>query len=102
MFVVDSVPENLIPRHIKEYQEKTGWKQSKEIRSLLYAPLLKWYLCHGLIVTEIYKYLRYKASKPFSWFLEEVSKVKRDGDSNPALKKLGDTKSYTEIHSRGS
>ena len=54
--------------------------------------MLKWYLNHGLKVTGIYKYLKYKSSRPFSWFPEEVSSARRDGDSNPALKRLGDTK----------
>ena len=58
---------------------------------LLYTPVLKWYLNHGLKVTGIYKYLKYKSSRLFSWFQEEVSKARRHGDSNPALKQLGDT-----------
>ena len=35
--------------------------------------------------------MKYKSSRPFSWF-PEVSGARRAGDSNPALKKLGDTK----------
>ena len=53
--------------------------------------MLKWYLNHGLKVTGIYKYLKYKSSRPFSWFPEEVNRARRDGDSNPALKQLGNT-----------
>ena len=50
-------------------------------------------LNHGLKVTAIHKYLKYESGRPFSWFPEEVSNARRDGDSNPALKKkLEDTK----------
>ena len=36
-------------------------------------------------------FLKYKSEKPFSWFPEEVSSARRDGDSNPMFKQLGDT-----------
>ena len=58
---------------------------------LLYMPLLKWYLSHGLKVTTIHKYLNYKPGKPFEWFPEEVSQVRHYGNYNTALKQLGDT-----------
>ena len=101
LFVVDSIPRDLVPFHMKEYQEKTKRKTLPEAKKLLgvlrakkillYTPLLKWYLEHGLKVTGIYKYLSYTPGKPFSWFPEEVSSARRNGDENPALKPLGDT-----------
>ena len=53
--------------------------------------MLKWYINHGLEVTAVYKILKYQEGRPFKWFPEEVSNARRDGDSNPALKQLGDT-----------
>ena len=101
LFVVDSIPRDLVPAHMKEYQEKTNRKTLPEAKKLLgilrakkillYTPLLKWYLEHGLKVTGIYKYLSYTPGKPFSLFPEEVSSARRNGDENPALKPLGDT-----------
>ena len=101
LFVVDSIPGDLVPAHMKEYQKKTNRKTLPEAKKLLgvlqakkillYTPLLKWYLEHGLKVTGIYKYLSYTPRKPFSWFPEEVSSARRNGDENPALKPLGDT-----------
>ena len=61
-------------------------------RILLYTPIMKWYLSHGLKVASIHKYLKCKASKPFSWFPEEVSSTRRNRDNDPSLKQLGDTK----------
>ena len=83
LFVVDIVPENMIPKHMKDYQKNTGRKTLQSSRKLLgvtkaenillYMPVLKWYLNHGLKVTGIYEYLKYKPSRPFGWFLEEFS-----------------------------
>ena len=39
----------------------------------------------------IHKYLKYKSRRPFSWFLEELSKARHDRDNNPSLKQLLDT-----------
>ena len=100
LFIVDSMPEDQIPQHIKDYQERTGRKTirgtekllevTKEKGILLYTPMLKWYLSHGLKVTSIHKYLKYGSRKPVSWFPEKVSKARCDGDNDPALKQLGD------------
>ena len=57
----------------------------------MYTPVLRWLLLHGLEVTAVYKTLEYTSGRPFEWFPEEVSSARRDGDSNPALKQLGDT-----------
>ena len=69
LFVVDRIPKDQIPEHLKDYQEKPGRKTisnnekllgvtgSKGI--LLYSLMLKWYLSHGLKVTAIQKYLKY-------------------------------------------
>ena len=42
-------------------------------------------------MTAIHKYLKYTSGRPCEWFPEEVSNAWRDGDSNSALKQLGDT-----------
>ena len=86
---------------MKDYQKNAGRKTLQSSRKvlgvtkaekiLLYTPVLKWYLNHGLKVTGIYKYLKYKSSRPFSWFPEDVSSARRTGDSDPALTQLGDT-----------
>ena len=101
LFVMDSIPAELIPSHMREYQTRTrrktirgttklfGVTRTEEI--LLYSPMLKWYISHGMKVTAIRKYLRYKPGQPFSWFSKEVSKTRCDGDSDPSLKQLGNS-----------
>ena len=101
LFVLGEVPETQIPEHMKEYKIATGRKTIKGGKKLLgvlrakkillYSPLLKWYLNHGLLVTKIYKYLSYRASRPFKWFPEEVSNARRQADEDPDKKQLGDT-----------
>ena len=89
------------PQTHEEYQERMGRKTIQGTQKLLevmcaenillYTPLWKWYLSHGLKVTAIQKYLKYELRRSFEWFLEEVSQASRDGDKNPAMKQLRDT-----------
>ena len=86
--MVDSIPGELVPEHMKKYQKGTGRKtlkgakkllgMTKANKILLYTPMLKWYLNHGLEVTAIHKYLKYTSGRPFEWFPEEVSNTQRD------------------------
>ena len=65
LFVISEVPEDQIPQHMKDYKINTGRKMIKNNKKLLgvmkaekiliYSPLLKWYLNHGLQVTKISK-----------------------------------------------
>ena len=73
LFIVDNIPNELIPLHIKEYQKRTGQKTIPLTQKLLgvmcaekillYMSLLKWYLSHGLKVTVVHKYLKYESGK---------------------------------------
>ena len=83
---------------MKEYQKATGRKTLKDSKKLLgvtkakkillYTPLLKWYLNHGLVVTAVYVSLKYVPGRPFEWFPEEVSNARRDGDIEVLTEKL--------------
>ena len=85
-FSVDEVPEDQIPQHMKDYQQRTGRKMirgtkkllgvNKTSKILLYTPVIKWYVNHRLKVTAIHKYLKYQSGRPFSWFSEEVSSAR--------------------------
>ena len=63
----------------------------KAEKILLYSPLLKWYLNHGLQVTKIHRCISYTPGTPFKWFPEEVSSARRDADNDKNKKQLGDT-----------
>ena len=91
LFVISEVPEDQIPQHMKDYKINTGRKMIKNNKKLLgvmkdekiliYSPLLKWYLNHGLQVTKIHRYISYTSGRPFKWFPEEVSSARRDADN---------------------
>ena len=101
LFVISEVPEEQIPQHMKDYKINTGRKMIKNNKKLLgvmktekillYSPLLKWYLNHGLQVTKIHRYISYISGRPFKWFPEEVSSARRDADNDKNKKQLGDT-----------
>ena len=81
LFVISEVPEDQIPQHMKDYKINTGRKMIKNNKKLLgvmktekiliYSPLLKWYLNHGLQVTKIHRYISYISGRPFKWFLKK-------------------------------
>ena len=101
LFVISEVPEEQIPQHMKDYKINTGRKMIKNNKKLLgvmktekiliYSPLLKWYLNHGLQVTKIHRYISYTSGRPFKWFPEEVSSARREADNDKNKKQLGDT-----------
>ena len=101
LFVISEVPEEQIPQHMKDYKINTGRKMIKNNKKLLgvmktekillYSPLLKWYLNHGLQVTKIHRYISYTSGRPFKWFPEEVSSARRAADQDKNKRQLGDT-----------
>ena len=101
LFVISEVPEDQIPQHMQDYKINTGRKKIKNNKKLLgvmkaekillYSPLLKWYLNHGLQVTKIHRYISYTSGTPFVWFPEEVSSARRAADNDKNKKQLGDT-----------
>ena len=101
LFILAEVPEDQIPQHMRDYKINTGRKKIKNNKKLLgvmkaekillYSPLLKWYLNHGLQVTKIHKYISYTPGRSFKGFPEEVSSARRAADNDKNKKQLGDT-----------
>ena len=101
LFILSEVPEDQIPQHMQDYKINTGRKKIKNNKKLLgvmkaekillYSPLLKWYLNHGLQVAKIHKYISYTSGRPFKWFPEEVSAARRTADQDKNKRQLGDT-----------
>ena len=73
LFVVQEIPNDQIPEHMHEYLRKTGRKRvpgtrklcglMKAKRILLFTPLLKWYLDHGLKSDSLSPVLEIQARK---------------------------------------
>ena len=80
VFVVQEIPDRDIPEEMETYKKKTGRKTVKGTKKLLgvmktkkillYTPLIKWYLQHGLRLTTVHHLVGYEPGKPFSWFPE--------------------------------
>eukprot|EP00732_Lithocolla_globosa_P000459 Lithocolla_globosa_v1_NODE_138_length_5823_cov_17.507628.p1 type:complete len:551 gc:universal NODE_138_length_5823_cov_17.507628:3490-1838(-) len=81
---------------IKELEMKTS-KQRKLIGSmfgekvLLFSPLLKWYLEHGLVVTKVYSYIKAEKNKLYKDFVDFVSDSRRMGDSDKDMAVVAET-----------
>ena len=61
----------------------------KEI--LLYTPLFKWYLQHGLKITKFHVGIGYESNKCFKNFADEVSDARRAGDIDKAYELIAET-----------
>ena len=86
-----TVPAEAVPQHMKEYLAQTGRTRGdgKKLVGalsakwvLLYAPLLRWYVDHGAVVTRVYRTIDYNRGKPFTWFVEQVTEARRTGDED--------------------
>jgi len=75
---------------MQEYLAKTGRQRGdgKKLvgalsaeKMLVYAPLLRWYVGHGAVVTRVYRTIDYTPGKPFTWFVEQVTEARRTGDT---------------------
>ena len=91
IFINQSVGEEGIPQHMRDYLAKSGRTVTpnqkkllgvlKAKKVLLYTPLLKWYIEHGLEITAVYRTIDYVPRKIFSWFVNEVANMRRKGDA---------------------
>ena len=100
LFVVDEIPDNFILEEMKLYKKLTGRKTIKGTKKrlgvkktkkiLLYSPLLKWDLNHGMVITGVHHLIEYEPGRPFAWFPEEVANARRQADNDPSKKQLGD------------
>ena len=102
LFVISEVPEDQIPQHMQDYKINTGRKKIKNNKKLLgvmkaekillYSPLLKWYLNHGLQVTKIHRVHLLHARQTFCVVpRRSFISARRAADNDKNKKQLGDT-----------
>lgn len=58
---------------------------------LIYTPLLKWYIAHGMVVTKVHSFVKCHASCPFHNFTEIVSNARRAGDKDKSKEVVGNS-----------
>ena len=73
----------------KKERKLLGLLSVKKI--LIYIPLLKWYLQHGLKMTGIYNIVKAVRGRPFEKFTDIVSDARRSGDIDKLSEFLADT-----------
>ena len=98
-FYNKAVPAEAVPEHMIKYLTDTGRNRGNGRklvgalsgqRILLYAPLLKWYIDHGVEITKVHRTIDYKPKKIFPWFVNEVTEARRTGDKEKDKALLGD------------
>ncbi|KAG2775727.1 hypothetical protein Pcac1_g13824 [Phytophthora cactorum] len=84
-----------------EYNEAREKNKAKPARKLtgsyfgekimIYTPLLKWYLSHGMEITKTYSFIKAGAHKAFAPFMEAVSSARRVGDEDKRKAMIAET-----------
>ncbi|MCU7845747.1 MAG: DNA polymerase [Candidatus Thiodiazotropha sp. (ex Monitilora ramsayi)] len=91
LFYNKEVPREAVSEEMLGYLERTGRKRGdgKKLvgalaaeKLLLYAPLLRWYVEHGAVITAVYRTIDYQSTKIFAWFVEQVTTARRTGDTD--------------------
>ena len=62
----------------------------KAKKTLLYTPLIEWYLQHGLRLTAVHQLIEYEPGMSLSWFPEEVVNARCKADKVPQKKQLSE------------
>ena len=97
---IDATDENIIGEHMFDYckQNKIPLHKSKKLigsmfgeKILLYTPLLKWYLEHGLIVTKFYEAIEYNKNVCFKELGEDIADARRAGDVDKSMEIIAET-----------
>ncbi|KAG3073056.1 hypothetical protein PC121_g8755 [Phytophthora cactorum] len=81
--LIDCTYESVIGHHMYKYNEARKQSRAKPARKLIgsyfgekiliYAPLLKWYISHGLKISKTYCFIKASSHKAFDPFMEAVS-----------------------------
>ena len=100
LFYNKEIREAAVPSEMLAYLQKTGrTRQAADQKKvlgalsadkiLLYAPLLKWYLEHGLEITAVYRTINYRPQTIFQWFVDQITAARQMAD--PAQDMFGNS-----------
>ena len=88
-----------IGSHMKDFAEEHGFlkRPQKNLISsyfgkqiLLASPLVKWYLDHGLVITDIHEIIHYEPNRCFESFGQKMINGRRLADKDPSKSLIGD------------
>ncbi|POM58539.1 LOW QUALITY PROTEIN: Hypothetical protein PHPALM_36799 [Phytophthora palmivora] len=90
--LIDCSDESIIGKQMFDNNEKRKQSRSKPDRKLIssyfgekiqiYTTLLKWYLAHGMEITQTYSFIKASSHKAFALFVEAVSNARREDDTD--------------------
>ncbi|EGZ13265.1 hypothetical protein PHYSODRAFT_335033 [Phytophthora sojae] len=90
--LIDCSDRSVIGQNMFEYNEERKQSRAKPARKLIgsyfgekiliFAPLLKWYISHGMEITKTYSFIKASSHKAFAPFMEAVSNARREGDAD--------------------
>ena len=101
IFCTSEVPFEAFGEHMQRYVEEMGMGKNPRVllvggmsaqEILIATPLLRWYLQHGIEVTNIYQVVEYQQKRCFNGLAQSITEARRAGDINPDLKIMADTK----------
>ena len=90
-------------KHLSKYQKDLLKKHNKKLdknkkliqsfvgdKILIYSPLLKWYVKHGLVVSKIHRFIECQPNDVFKEFTQKVSDARRRGDADESKKLIAE------------
>lgn len=88
--LIDCNDENITGNHMFKYNQSRA-SRAKSARKLtgsyfgekilIYTPLLKWYLEHGMEIIHMHSFIKASSHKTFAPFMDTVSDARREGDA---------------------
>lgn len=94
IFCTTEIPFDKIGEHMKAHVTEENLSQKSRYllvggmraeKILLFTPLLRWYIFHGLKVTNIHRVVEYFKKACFQSFGKEVTDARREGDNHPSM-----------------
>jgi hypothetical protein len=85
--MTDYCEQNAIP--VKKSRKLIGSMKGDKI--LLYTPLLKWYLEHGLEITKFYQAITYTPKQCFKGIADDIANARRAGDVDEDMAIIAET-----------
>ena len=94
IFCTTDIPFDCIGEHMQDFVKLNNLRQKPRTllvggmsaeKILLASPLLKWYIEHGLIITDVFEIIEFGKMACFQEFGEQITAARRMGDMDPSL-----------------
>ncbi|TYZ57451.1 hypothetical protein PybrP1_010839 [[Pythium] brassicae (nom. inval.)] len=93
--LIDCNDPSIIDDHMYDYNQSKENGRAKPAKKLIgsyfgkqiliYTPLLKWHIDHGLVITKTYSFIKANPHRAFKEFMDKVSDARRAGDADKSM-----------------